>query len=245
MKGVFTMAATPIPPVINNHLSLWQKYRHDVLVTTTAVALSLLLILLCYHFFLRLPESDVEDAARQDVVKLIFTDAYWFHELYVRWTVVDWILTFLATGTALSAVIKNAYSVKTGASDLSRLDKLLIVLAVLTVLATTFDGKLHAGQLAEKYRAGDLILQEAKIDYAGSTKDAAAVTALKNKWHEAQNKLESTALVAQTFPDKPIDKSPDKASPNSSLPQAAPKTGTPPNNHPDRSNAAGPPEKHL
>jgi hypothetical protein len=245
MKGVFTMAATPIPPVINDHLSLWQKYRHDVLVTTTAVALSLLLILLCYHFFLRLPESDVEDAARQDVVKLIFTDAYWFHELYVRWTVVDWILTFLATGTALSAVIKNAYSVKTGAADLSRLDKLLIVLAVLTVLATTFDGKLHAGQLAEKYRAGDLILQEAKIDYAGSTKDAAAVTALKNKWHEAQNKLESTALVAQTFPDKPIDKPADKASPNSSLPQTAPKTGTPPNNHPDRSNAAGPPEKHL
>jgi hypothetical protein len=65
----------------------------------------------------------------------------------------------------------------------------------MTVLATTFDGKLHAAQLAEKYRAGDLHLQKAKIDYAAGNKDADAKAKLLVAWHEAQDILESSSLT--------------------------------------------------
>ncbi len=175
-----------------------KNYRRDALVVLIAVVVSLLAAWLCYFFFLRMPPVGVDKAAQEDVVKLIYSDAYWFHELYIRWTGIDWALTFLATGTAVGAVIKNSYSAKSAATELSKLDQLLIVLAVFTVLATTFDGKLHAGQLAEKYRSGDLILQEAKIDYAASGKSDADRNQLRKRWHDAQDILESTSLTGQT-----------------------------------------------
>jgi hypothetical protein len=80
----------------------------------------------------------------------------------------------------------------------------LIVLAVLTVLGTTFDGKLHAGQLAEKYKAGDLHLQTAKFIYAASNKDADAKAKLLASWSETQEILESSSLT----PDKPAAAAP-------------------------------------
>jgi hypothetical protein len=49
--------------------------------------------------------------------------------------------------------------------------------------------------LAEKYRAGDLHLQKAKIDYAASNKDADAKAKLLVAWHEAQDILESSSLT--------------------------------------------------
>lgn len=192
------MAASPVEPRVETEMSgnLWVKYRLEVVATLIALIVLLILVALTYHYFLRMPQIDVESASKQDVVSLIFGDAYWFHVLWIRWTAVDWVLTFLATGTALSAVIKNSVSVKSGAAAaLSGWDILLVVLALFAVLGTTFDGKIHAGQLADKYRAGDLILQEARIDYAGSKKDAAATDALIKRWHEAQAMLESTSIT--------------------------------------------------
>lgn len=75
----------------------------------------------------------------------------------------------------------------------------------MTVLATTFDAKLHAGQLAEKYRAGDLHLQKAKIDYAASKRDEAATEKLRLAWHEAQDILESSSLpTVKSAPATPM-----------------------------------------
>ena len=185
------------PSASNNVPFFSRPWRHDAFIVLTAIGLSLIAVWFCYYLLLRPPLVDVDSAQQQDVVKLIYADAYWFHELYMRWTGIDWALTFLATGTAVGAVIKNSYSVKSAAAALSKLDAFLIALAVLTVLATTFDGKLHAAQLAERYRSGDLILQEAKIDYAGSKKQDADRDQLRKRWHEAQDKLESTSLTVQ------------------------------------------------
>ena len=207
------MAANPVPPPPQG---FWDKYRHDILVIIIAVILSAILILGIYHLFLTLPDPNIGNAAQKDVAQLIFIDAYWFHELYMRWTVVDWLLTFLATGTAISAVIRNSVSAKSGAAtELSKWDILLIILALFAVLASAFDAKLHAGILAEKYRQGDLILQGAKIDYSASDKGQVAKDALRQKWHEAQNILASSAQAYQKPPDT---KPGDKATPSATTP---------------------------
>jgi hypothetical protein len=196
------MAAT-VPPLNgdNNPKLGLQKYRREFIIAGITFLVSLMAFGLIYQFFLRLPQIDIDNTPQQEAVKLIYSDAYWFHQLYMRWTVVDWVLTFLATGTAISAVIKNSYSVKSAATAyLSPFDKILIILAVLTVLETTFDGKLHAGQLADKYRYGDLILQGAKIDYAASQKTNADKEALRQKWHDAQDYLASPVQAVQKTP---------------------------------------------
>jgi len=174
----------PVPPQPANH--------RTALTLAIAIPVAIIAIFLCYHFFLTKPAIDPDDAATQDVVKLIYADAPWFHTLWVRWTAIDWLLTFLATGTAVGAVIKNNYSVQAAPNTLSFLDKFLIVMAVLTVLATTFDGKLHASQLAAQYRRGNLILQKAEIDYAASDKSQAAKDALRLSWHQAEDGLSAS-----------------------------------------------------
>jgi hypothetical protein len=142
----------------------WTKYRRDILMVILGIIAALTAALIIYSFLLAKP--DIREDPNGDLVKMIYYDASWFHKLYVRWTITDWSLTFLAAGTAVSAAIKNTYSSKKGIENsLSSIDIILIVLAVLTVLATTFDGKLHAAQLAEKYRWGDLHLQTAKFAY--------------------------------------------------------------------------------
>ena len=177
----------------------WEKHRRDVLFVVLGVFASLVCIALLYHFFLTKP--DIREDPNGNIVDMVYFDASWFHKLYVRWTLTDWSLTFLAAGTAVSAAIKNTYSSKTNAAtELSWVDLLLIVLAVLTVLATTFDGKLHAAQLAEKYRYGDLRLQTAKFIYAASNKDAEAKAQLLASWREAQEFLESSSLTPPKAP---------------------------------------------
>jgi hypothetical protein len=179
---------------------------------------SLVCIVLLYHFFLTKP--DIREDPTGNIVDMVYFDAGWFHKLYVRWTITDWSLTFLATGTAVSAAIKNTYSSKTNAqTELSWIDILLIVFAVMTVLATTFDGKLHAAQLAEKYRYGDLHLQTAKFIYAASNKDADAKAKLLASWREAQAFLESSSLT----PPKALGSA---GSPNSTESNSIPQTSS-------------------
>lgn len=178
------------------------RYRGELILAGVTLLAAALIFFLVYHFWLRLPEA--VDAPQGDAVSLIYTDAYWFHQLWMRWTGVDWVLTALATGTAISAVIKNAFSTKQAATaEPSFFDKVLVVLAVLTVLATTFDGKLHAGQLADKYRSGDIILQRAKIDYSASKKTETDKAELLNKWHQAQDYLASPIQAAQRQSETP------------------------------------------
>jgi uncharacterized membrane protein YgcG len=143
------------------------------------------------------------DAPSNDrLVVLIYTDAYWFKQLYMRWTVVDWALTAFAAGTAVSAAIKNAYSVKQDKQDApSKLDITLMILAVLAVLATTFDAKLHAGQLAEQYRKGDLILQDAKMHFEKNPNDPAAKDKLLAEWQKAEDILESPQPIGKSRGD--------------------------------------------
>ena len=180
-----------------NLKGLGKNYGREGVIVVIAVFVSVLVGWLLYYLFLRLPQPGTEPRT-VDVVKLVYTDANVFHQLYMRWTVVDWVLTFLATGTAIGAVIKNSNSVKSEiANNLSWVDKLLIILAVLTVLATTFDGKLHAGQLADRYRAGDLILQAATAEYAGSQKQDEDKALLLKRWKEALGKLGSSSPAVQ------------------------------------------------
>ena len=200
-----------------------ERYRRDVLLVVLGVFASLVCIALLYHFFLTKP--DIREDPNGNIVDMVYFDAGWFHKLYVRWTITDWSLTFLAAGTAVSAAIKNTYSSKTNAqTELSWIDILLIVLAVMTVLATTFDGKLHAAQLADKYRYGDLHLQTAKFIYAASAKDADAKARLLAAWREAQDYLESSSL---TPPKAPVGAD----SPNVSTNTSPQNSANPPKEH--------------
>jgi hypothetical protein len=190
----------------------WQEHRRDIVMGVFGVVAGLVAMFLIYHFVLTKPDVDVRNFPNSNVVDVIYLDATWFHKLYVRWSITDWTLTFLAAGTAVSAAIKNTYSSKTApTTSLSWLDILLIVFAVMTVLASTFDAKLHAGQLADKYRAGDLHLQKAKVDYEASKKDADAIEKLRLAWHEAQDILEAPSLPAIKAP--PADNNGNKPPP--------------------------------
>jgi hypothetical protein len=149
--------------------------------------------------------------------------------LFTNWTAADWILTILAAGTAIGAAVKNAFSshnqvqaqavkVAAAADALSKgqqpapdavqpstsngIDKWIMALAALTIIATTLDAKMHAGVQADRYRRGDLILQEALIDYKVS-KDQAPLVA---SWHKAQRILEGLDASAepQAKPDNDL-----------------------------------------
>ncbi len=139
-----------------------------------------------------------------DVVKKIIDDAGWYHTLWTRWTLTDWVLTLLAAGTAISAAVKNAFSAhnqaqaeRTGEVSKwsSRVDRWVMIFAALTIIATTLDGKMHAAQQAERYRLGDLLLQDAIMDYRGSSKRDADVQNLLDRWHEAQSILEGRVTI--------------------------------------------------
>jgi hypothetical protein len=125
---------------------------------------------------------------------MLFDDAAEFHRMYWGWTIVDWVLTFFAAGTAVAATMKNTYSVQQNQSEPSWLDKTLMVLAILAVLASTFDAKLHASDLAVEYRLGDLAMQRAKMDWANSAKDAAAKKAFLDQWKVAENYLQPSTI---------------------------------------------------
>jgi hypothetical protein len=199
-SNVNPTAGTPVSPFGPR---FWSKYGRDIILVALSIMAALIAAYLIYHFLLTKP--DIRDDPNSNLVDMIYLDASWFHKLYVRLSITDWSLTFLAAGTAVSAAIKNTYASKADANaSLSSIDILLIVLAVLTVLGTTFDGKLHAGQLAEKYKAGDLHLQTAKFIYAASNKDADAKAKLLASWSETQEILESSSLT----PDKPAAAAP-------------------------------------
>jgi hypothetical protein len=147
--------------------------------------------------------------------------------LFINWTATDWILTILAAGTAVGAAVKNAFSAHnqvqaqtvkaTAAADAiakgkqpqvdtvqppssNGIDKWIMALAALTIIATTLDAKMHPGVQADRYRRGDLTLQEALLDYKVS-KDQAPLVA---SWHRAQRILEG--LDASAEPKEKVDK---------------------------------------
>lgn len=150
--------------------------------------------------------------------------------LFTNWTAADWILTVLAAGTAIGAAVRNAFSahnqvqaqaikVAAAVDALAKgeqpqsgavqplasngIDKWIMALAALTIIATTLDAKMHAGVQADRYRRGDLILQEALIDYKVS-KDQAPLVA---SWHKAQSILEGLDASAEPK-DKPENDAP-------------------------------------
>jgi hypothetical protein len=146
--------------------------------------------------------------------------------LFTNWTATDWILTILAAGTAIGAAVKNAFSahnqvqaqavkVAAAADAVAKgepppaavqipvsngIDKWIMALAALTIIATTLDAKMHPGVQADRYRRGDLTLQEALLDYKVS-KDQAPLVA---SWHRAQRILEG--LDASAEPKEKVDK---------------------------------------
>lgn len=67
--------------------------------------------------------------------------------------------------------------------------------AALTIVATTLDAKIHPAQLAERYRQGDLLLQDSIMDYRHSPKLPADDEALLVSWHQAQKILEGVPAV--------------------------------------------------
>jgi hypothetical protein len=138
--------------------------------------------------------------APNDLVCRIVADAKWYERLWMRWTVVDWLLSLCAAGTAIAAAVKNGYNVhvqavadaakERNASPPKGLDNCVMILAALTVVATVLDGRMHASQQAERYRMGDLLLQDAIMDYRGSQKTDDDRKALLSNWHRAQDILE-------------------------------------------------------
>jgi hypothetical protein len=150
-------------------------------------------------------KSSLENPAASvpnDLVCRIVADAKWYERLWMRWTVVDWLLSLCAAGTAIAAAIKNGYNVHvqavadaakvTNPSPPKGLDNWVMILAALTIIATVLDGRMHASQQAEHYRMGDLLLQDAIMDYRGSQKTPDDRKALLSSWHRAQDILEGS-----------------------------------------------------
>lgn len=176
---------------------------------TSCVALLALYLLLSCVLVSCAPQPTNEQVP--DVVKKIIDDAGLYHTLWTRWTLTDWVLTLLAAGTAISAAVKNAFSAHTQAQaeragevlkSSSRVDRWVMILAALTIIATTLDGKMHAAQQAERYRLGDLLLQDAIMDYRGSQQRDADVQNLLERWHEAQSILEGRVMTGSGQPAK-------------------------------------------
>jgi hypothetical protein len=148
-------------------------------------------------FWLTNPTPVTESVS--DAAKNIFFDAKWYEVLWMRWTAVDWVLSLLAAGTAIAAAVQNAFSnhaqaraqaTAQTAPATAGVDHLVMWFAALTIVATTLDAKIHPAQLAERYRQGDLLLQDGIMDYRHSQKTAADEQALLDVWHQAQRILE-------------------------------------------------------
>ncbi len=145
----------------------------------------------------------------------IVLDSEWYEILWKRWTVTDWILGLLAAGTAVTAAVKNAFSshnTNTGGTTgtaSTQVDRAVMLFAALSVVATTLDAKMHPAQMAERYRQGDLLLQDAIMDYRLSAKTEADLDALRLTWHQAQKILEGAPAV----PAQPSTKVPDRQAP--------------------------------
>lgn len=124
--------------------------------------------------------------------------------LYMNWTAANWTLTLLAAGTAIGAAIKNAFSARNQANaqlastleakannetpkpipiqPSGYIDGWVMVLAALTVIATTLSSTIHAGVEADHYRQADLKLQGALMDW----KYKNDTDKLMSSWHDAQ-----------------------------------------------------------
>jgi len=71
--------------------------------------------------------------------------------------------------------------------------------AALAVIATTLDAKMHSAQNAERYRQGDLLLQDAIMDYRLSTEpEEDKEKNLLEVWHQAQRIPEGAPAVSKT-----------------------------------------------
>ena len=153
---------------------------------------------------------------------------------WMNWLVTDWVLSLMAAGTAISAAIKNAFSSHNLAKaqikaqedgttppvpKSSGVDTAVMVLAALTVIATTLDAKMHATQQADRYRRSDLILQDAIGDY----KNNADREALIKAWHQSQRVLEGAPEVLE----KEKSTNGNTGSSNQSAPAATPTASKP------------------
>ena len=175
---------------------MWRPIRIDRVSALILLSLVLLPLVACA------PKPTTEQLP--ELVKRIVNDSGWYETLWMRWTVTDWVLTLLAAGTAITAAVKNAFSshnqavaqaAGNTAQSSSKIDKWVMVFAALTIIATTLDAKMHAGQLAERYRMGDLLLQDAIMDYRGSDRGPDAEQTLLAAWHQAQRILESGTVA--------------------------------------------------
>jgi hypothetical protein len=183
-------------------------------------------IVLFVWFYATQPAPVTEDLPPG--AKSIVLDAEWYQVLWMRWTVTDWFFGLLAAGTAVTAAVKNAFSSHnstiggTTGSASTQFDRAVMLFAALSVVATTLDAKMHPAQLAERYRQGDLLLQDAIMDYRLSTKSDDDLDTLRVTWHQAQKILEGAPAVSAQ-PNAKL-KTPDQLHP---LPEAA-KPGVPP-----------------
>jgi hypothetical protein len=174
-------------------------------------SIAVLAITIAVWFHLTAPKPITENLSES--ARGIFYDAQWYQVLWMRWTVTDWIFGLLAAGTAVTAAVKNAFSSHNtqngnqGTSVSTQFDRTVMLFAALSVIATTLDAKMHPAQLAERYRQGDLMLQEATMDYRHSQRTPADEKDLLVAWHQAQRILEGAPAV--------IQKAPREAEPNS------------------------------
>ena len=186
--------------------------------TYSRVAALILFAAVCLSLIGCMPTSTsiVKDAV-PDNVKYIFVDAKQYEVLWMRRTVTDWALGLFAAGTAIAAAVKNAFSAHNQAQSQSQgnanigrsqtstnIDRVVMVCAALAVIATTLDAKMHAAQTAERYRQGDLLLQDAIMDYRLSTESAQdKERELLEVWHQAQRILEGApAVSSKSDPNK-------------------------------------------
>ena len=141
------------------------------------------------------PTSPIPTAERADKIR---EDSKWYRRLYMRWTVVYWVLTLCAAGTAVSAAIKSAYSSMhpvsasgvNAAGMAAYLDMPVIWLAAITVVATALQGVMRADQLADRYRFGDLLLQTAIMKFDFSPRTENDLSNLLAAWEHAQQMLQ-------------------------------------------------------
>jgi hypothetical protein len=171
-----------------------KKWREPWLIgvlvaSITSIGISALLSWVMNH-----PSTHTPKIGDPDLAQMLFDDTAEFHRMYWGWTIVDWVLTFFAAGTAVAATMKNTYSVQQGQAEPSWLDKTLMVLAILAVLASTFDAKLHASQLAVENRLGDLTMQRAEMQWAYSAKGDPDKKAFLDQWGKAEDFLQPSTI---------------------------------------------------
>jgi hypothetical protein len=123
------------------------------------------------------------------LAKDIIDDSKWWTRLYMRWTVVYWMMTIFAAGTAVTAAIKNVLPSHSSAGGISKTDITILALALLSTISTAMQAVMKPALMADAYRDGDLIMQGARFDYLASEKTQSDLDKLLAAWHKATDLL--------------------------------------------------------